>query len=413
MITNQSKLYSKYFGSAHIDEMNFYYRKHFVKPNLLQKIKRLATILFYRFSYRNVITSEGKPNTVFLFSNDYNNRPDHLKYFFNVANLIHNKIVVQGIALFKPSKPKLVGIPISVFFGFLKGLKSQGEEYYWELATRLYCILSDYDEVYSYIKRNNIQLKNLVTYCDVVGVDYFFTYKMNEMGINTITLQHGLYTNRNPQVFLYSHSKSFFAINEYTVKLFRGHNIDKEFHVVGMPQNISIQKSELDCDNNKEVMNVGILLDGERSFDDNVKILKIANDIAQDSRYRIYVKFHPSSPSSEYDLRQLRSSIKIEKTNVAIEKFAHNIDICILNKSTTILQLLYLNVPVLLYERTNIIDNIPETIKFLDSKDLVPKILSIYSNEYKDFYSKFKSELIPNDDISLLYKNAFNVYGIT
>ena len=347
------------------------------------------------------------------FSNDYNNRPDHLKYFFNVANLIHNKIVVQGIALFKPSKPKLVGIPISVFFGFLKVLKSQGEEYYWELATRLYCILSDYDEVYSYIKRNNIQLKNLVTYCDVVGVDYFFTYKMNEMGINTITLQHGLYTNRNPQAFLYSHSKSFFAINEYTVKLFRGHNIDKEFHVVGMPQNIGIQKSELDCDNNKEVINVGILLDGVRSFDDNVKILKIANDIAQDSRYRIYVKFHPSSPSSEYDLRQLRSSIKIEKTNVAIEKFVHNIDIGILNKSTTILQLLYLNVPVLLYEKTNIIDNIPETIKFLDSKDLVPKILSIYSNEYKDFYSKFKSELIPNDDISLLYKNAFNVYGIT
>ncbi len=63
-----------------------------------------------------------------------------------------------------------------------------------------------------YVRKNNIAVRLLMTYCDVMPVDSYFTQKFNNDNKMTITLQHGTFNiNNNSWGYLGSRSTYFLA----------------------------------------------------------------------------------------------------------------------------------------------------------------------------------------------------------
>ena len=237
------------------------------------------------------------PCTVMLFSNEYKDRLDHLCNFEKVCTTLDNyvKIIATSKKTVRPVRSlKLTMKWIKQF----KRLK-RGTIWSMSMASRLQQYYCSFQRVLRMMKKNNINIKNIVSYCDVMPEDNFFIQMSKTMGIRTITLQHGVFEVGH---YGYTHSKSdfFLAHNLFSKdNAIKSGMTNKQIYIVGMPGMIDFNKKE-EIIMRKEGI-IGLILAGTgRVAPFDLELVRMAIVFKKKMGCKVYVKFHPGYGRDKY-----------------------------------------------------------------------------------------------------------------
>lgn len=356
------------------------------------------------------IVKNGTGSTVFLFSNSYRSRVDHYKSFLSIVSLSKNNItVVPGKRKFKFHR----GF-ISLFNKWNKQLSFLGVYERMFISACLMDVYSNYTFVEEYIKENNLDINQLVTFCDVHAIDSFITQMYNEKNIKTITLQHGVFTSRGGTWALTaSHSRYFIAMNQFTVDEATLVGYKNTMIVAGMFASVNKEPTKR---NIERINSIGIFLDTEIYRADNIKTLKTVEEYSKKYPKKFLIKFHPTSNIDSYRI----FTDAIENCNcigkeMNIFEFCNNVDLVIARNSSTLIESLQYCIPAYIIHDDDQIDDLygnVNKLKFNNVDELHYLIdvqsINVILDQMKDARNYFCAEGNVTDN----YKNVFSSLGI-
>lgn len=378
--------------------------------DLLSAIK----MILYTIWFDDVdIDCFGDGSSLFLFSNSYRGRVDHLNNFNSIVSLFQNRIYM------KPGKKRIhyhTGYYriICKWNGKLKGvILSRG--------LRLYiisCILkaySDFDFFKQYIYERKFIVSSLVTFCDVHAIDSFFTQKFNQEGLNTVTLQHGVFTSvTNYWPFVGSRSKFFLASNQFSIDEARKLDYKNKMIVAGIYSYVG--KEEIQMKKIKEIKVIGVFLDAEIYRDDNIKTINIIADYNRKYGKKIKIKFHPVSKIDSYDkfIERIPRVECIGKEKTVID-FCKEVDVIIVRNSTTLIEALQFGIPSYIIHNDDQTDDMyknVDSLKFTSAEDLHELIDRQDLDQIKKQMRGGQEYFCVDGNITNNYKNIFHKLGI-
>lgn len=300
-----------------------------VRVTLKKTLKSLYCIIKNNFEGNYNYKIEGTPALLFLFSNSYGDREDHLKAFNKVCSTTSNYFEIY------PSKYRCsinlhtLGLAYKWIRTFQSlGISKKKSIYFTRLLHQAYC---DYERVNRYISANNITIKNAVSWCDVMCIDSYFVQKWNKRGIMTVSLQHGTY---NIGHYGYTHLKSDYLLvhSKFSAQNAIMSGVEnKRIVITGAPQNINIHAME---EKHKEKNVIGLIFGGTTLKKYDVQLLSLVKEIATKYKYSIYIKLHPGHGIQQYD-ENIRDGVeRIYESEIDAYQFADLVDILIDDGST-------------------------------------------------------------------------------
>lgn len=278
---------------------------------------------------RNEITDSyeykiyGMPNTIFLFSNSYITRKDHLATFEKVCETADDYVKIAA------TKRHLTMPADSLFLALIwvKQFKKLGKSIAWRIsmASRLQQCYCDYRYVFRYLEKNRIELLNMVSLCDVMPVDDFFVQMCNSLGIRTVTLQHGIFY-KGEHAYTNSKSDYFLAHNLFSKNnaIKSGISEDKVY-IVGMPQLIGVYSKNVVQRKNNGIIGV-VLSGGENCEPYDIELVNMVKGFKQKYNCKIYVKFHPGYGANKYSKSLLRGIDEIYEEEISAYDFSEKVD---------------------------------------------------------------------------------------
>lgn len=408
-----TKIQFKYFEDINVNEMMFYSEDFSHTFSFFEYFNRLLKVIYFRLFMVNSYEKAGDGKTIFLFSNEYNNREDHRKNFYNVFTLSNNYLKVEGIFKKRIYRLKRDWLKLSIMIKWFRQMKkiniTVGEKF--RIVTKLYIIYSDYLEFESYIKNNNLEFDSFVSLCDTMATDYLYTKKMNDNNKLTCTLQHGFFSEINPNVIKNSHSKLFFCANQYTIELVNKLNHGSVCELAGMISNIGNNISYNKPIVRNNIKSIGVILDGERFINDNIEMIDYFNKYCD--KYDIYYKLHPSNNHSYYINRFSQS--KFIESKMTVREFSKIVDLCVVHISTCFFEFLSNDIFFALYDSKenfniyNIDDNYFRINRF---SILINCIKPDQIEKYSQNFIKIKKLYIPFSDTKKRYIEIFNKYNM-
>jgi hypothetical protein len=261
----------------------------------------------------------------------------------------------------------------------------------------LYIKLVSYFQFFNNIKE--IKFLNLIVFSDIFPIECILVQYSNYKKYTTVTLQHGIYIdyknmpNINMINYLYSSSKYLLAWGESTKKLFNLYNKDIIVKICGKPINLNnrvISKNE---------HLIGVVFDQPMFKEFNLKILKIAYEIAFKKKMKVIIRLHPSDDSKNYEFKSDLTEFKI-----GIEEawfiLAHT--------SSMIYEYLALGYSVFKFISHVPFNEIHEFLTFKNTEDILNKI-----NVSFDFYNEslFYIKHVGEESINK-YKNFFDEINV-
>lgn len=370
------------------------------------KIIRILKNIFLKDSYKYI--NNGRADMLALCSGDYNHRPEHKSAFKNVVALTdNNMIMICDNKVFCFSQIKY----ISLFIKWVKQLKS----IFTELDERLYYsghilkVFVAYNDWQNICKKNNIAVRLLMTYCDVMPVDSYFTQKFNNDNKMTITLQHGTFNiNNNSWGYLGSRSTYFLAESQAAKDTAIEAGYKGNMIVAGSPHHLG------DSGENKEkVMNsIGVVMNSPmQPIEDNLQMLKLVQDYCKQNNKKLYIKWHPADDNSKYLNILDKDNVYTYGTEISIDNFCSMMEIVVVSASTSFLTAIKLGIPTFLFIRKeNDINLFPKTdyVKFSNIKELEKLISEINTEFYNQKVMEIKQYLIGTNNLKENYRNIIN-----
>lgn len=250
-------------------------------------------------------------NILFLWGSSYMERQDHYEKFKKVMSCCNN------YSLLKDER----GINFKNLFGIWRvfvwlwkyrkaDINSNLKKYIVFLMYDQYCKLNKIKKIVDLSK--NIKLG--VCWCDVHLSDYLFVKYLQQKGIKTATLQHGMF---DPDEYLYklayinSPSDYFLCWNKLTKNIAHklGCDINK-YIVTGAPQFIdSCNYSNCTITNNGFF---GVALSSYLDEYDNIQLLNNADEIVKKYNLKCLVRLHPSLEKEEYSKYFVNDNIIVD-----------------------------------------------------------------------------------------------------
>lgn len=267
-------------------------------------LELIYVCLFDRYIYSFNLVENSK---ICCFSSIIKNRPDIKKTFQDVINTIPNKSIIY----------EEVNIRINCFTFFSKLFSTlvwaiQLHRHY-TISERL-IIIKTLIEVYTFKKKldiNEDKMRNyklLLVMNDSLPSGNFIVQFFKNRTVKTATLQHGVVLAPRQGVdnvdfvgleLLNSNSDYFLAWNNFT---------KNEALKAGMPENKIKVLGIIRCIHlegkikKKENLNVfGVVLDGEFTEENNLKLIKIALELSNKLNMRFILRFHPQMDIHKYD----------------------------------------------------------------------------------------------------------------
>ncbi|OIJ21722.1 hypothetical protein BKP45_03210 [Anaerobacillus alkalidiazotrophicus] len=148
---------------------------------------------------------------------------------------------------------------------------------------------------------DNVNYKHLIVFSDVQPVENLMVQYSNLRGINTVTMQHGLYIDYNnfPNINMLNYidvsSKYLLAWGETTEKLFNKYNPSIKVEICGKPLEKKQKKS-----NSNIHETIGVVFDIPLFKEFNKKLLLAAYEIAKKRKMKVIVKLHPQDSIENY-----------------------------------------------------------------------------------------------------------------
>ena len=261
---------------------------------------------------------------------------------------------------------------------------------------------------------------NLIyTFYDLEPVQNLLIQKAKLFGIKTATLQHGagFYAGDVEAQsvsdlgieFRKSISDYMLVWNSFAQKEGIKCGVPKNKLVVsGIPKFIGLRSEDRAYNFEIKQKVFGVILDiTSWGNEQNIKMLRLANEIAEKNQMYYIVRYHPTSKRSEYDNIIDKRYLKcICKPDVLIEDFANQVDFSIVDGSSVLVELIYLHSVAFRYRFSendkfagvsiNSVDCYEELQSYLDDKEKViegcKKLFDIYctvDDARKGYYSFF------------------------
>lgn len=225
--------------------------------------------------------------------------------------------------------------------------------------------------------------------------------KAHISGLKVVSPQHSspIYNNRDFfQVFFDAFSCDYKLLwNEFTKRQFTAAGINEEkLYVVGNTKKLKSEKNFIsEAVNNK----FGILLDwpkGENAVDYNIKLIELANKIAEKYACGFYVKLHPVDSVENYKGLINNTYGEVLDKTTSMEQFENMVDFSVAHNTSAIIDLIYDEKTVFVYRMEKSFPVITDDIyNFNDIEEFIDKY-----NKWNDNKEKYKEE----------YKNIISLY---
>ena len=272
---------------------------------------------------------------------------------------------------------------------------------------------------YQYLlrKENISKYKNLIVYYDAHIYNNYFVQHYNTLGLQTITLQHGimlapikeLHNNMDFVGIEFNGfvSKYFLVWNNFTLQQALKYGIPKEkIKILGVIKCLSVPSSSSKINNRC----FGLVLDGKFTDKNNAKMITIANQIAEKLNYIFLVRFHPAYSRHEFDDILNFKYAKICDPALSLYEYANSVEFSIVANSTALIELVFMNHPIFRYTSNDITDK----YKDLDYESFssFEEFHFQYMNDNKTKQDKIFQELCGGiKDVALSYKSFFDELG--
>lgn len=309
--------------------------------SILSLIRMYISIIFFQNYKRNELNNS---KIMFIFTNAYSARIDHLKTFRKFVNLFDDSIFIQPKKAFRLSFFRwLRSYKILIWF-FQMRIVSKDCRLRLYLSLNLYLGYDDSSKLYKIIEKCN-NLKVVTTFCDIHSVDYLLTYKINARSpqIKTVTVQHGHFISG--WQFSFSHS-NYFLVHGKMAQEFAVNSGKKLSRVkpVGLMQSILSEYSKiLKVEHNTRVF--GVVLNGVGFEYDNEVLIETANQFSKAHDFKYILRLHPSNSIETYINYIDEKYLSKISDHVSISEFSNEIDFALLGKTTVFIELHLLNKP--------------------------------------------------------------------
>lgn len=356
----------------------------------------------------------GIPKTICLFSNSYRGRKDHLKAFKNVTCLTENSVDM----VCDKYTVKLCRLRYAIFpLCWSKQMKEIVPEFgiRMKFVSVLFQAYMDYLTLQQEVRKQHWDIQYLLTYCDVIPVDCFFTQKFIRQGKTSVTLQHATY-NVATNSWAYVGSKSNYFLSESISALHAAEKVGykKKMIPVGSPHYVG-QKQYQQPDRFKSDV-IGIVMNSpERPVEENVNMITLLQKYCKATDRKIKLKFHPANDQKEYEKYIDHFITETYGSEISAQQFGNMVDVAIISASTVFTTMIRQWIPSFLFIRKDhdpmLYDDV-EVFKFENEKELDEKLQNINSYLWIEAMKSARTFLLAQGDSISNYKNAFKRIGI-
>lgn len=380
-------------------------------PSFLKSFLRIlkrTLVDYYEFAM------SGNGDTLFLFSEAYSYRKDHLPEFQNVTELVDNKLIMKGekkrLSLHRAGKLNHINMLNECLKPVFPGKKLR-----WFLIQNIYTAYSARLEFEQAEEHFGTCCRTLVSFCDIHSVDAYFTQFFNLHGKQTVTLQHGTYISGGMfgnWAFLGSESDVFLANSDFARDEAReaGYEVAK-MKVVGQLSQIGKQNKQKARQYQNRV--IGLALDGLIYSRDNFEILEMVQSFCEETGRELKIKLHPTDDKKRYTPYLNNAVVSgVFSNEIGIKEFIDMVDVGIVHNSTVFLDFLS-EKPVLLVETNGL--NTYQRIPFLkvhNSEELHEGIEKINEDCFQKEMTEARAYCCPGENIKDNYVEAFREMGI-
>lgn len=408
-------IYLSGFGNVKVGDILYYSIN--MESGFIKGIKHLLC-LGYKEACKTIydIEKHGNGETIALLSASCTGRKDHYNAFSNATGIAKNRISV---------KP---GVPKWCFFGvrYLKKLPRWNRELKnveADFGTRmfylriLFQVYVDYCYIMRNIKKMTIKPKYFVSWCDVMPVDSYFVQRLNNEGIITVTLQHGMFSLlTNPWPIRGAKSNYFLTQCQQTADELDSVYYPGKAIVVGSPHQFS--QLEITCKGSyaKEIFGVFMNTSSVKELDEQNRIMFITvQDYCKKKNKKLIIKYHPTNNPENYDrLIDYNVVLNAYKEEIGVNQFLEMIDVAVSGNSTTFTTALAADKPSLLFFRKhkdvciyrNTVDIQFETVNELE------KIVERIDEKFVDRMKELNSYFNVKGKISVNYAEVYKMIGI-
>ncbi|MBK1654664.1 hypothetical protein [Allochromatium vinosum] len=147
-----------------------------------------------------------------------------------------------------------------------------------------------------------VKFKAIVTFSDMQPIENLFARYFRSKGIQTVSLQHGLYIDYGEYktvncINYQSHASDYYLVwGEHTAKLISAYHPDTKIVMCGKPL-IFQGKASSSKDGGRSIM---LVLDQSIFDRENYAMARIVSDYAKKHGYNVTVRFHPSLDKSAF-----------------------------------------------------------------------------------------------------------------
>ena len=257
-----------------------------------------------------------------------------------------------------------------------------------------------------YLSKNFSVPQIVCVFCDFHAVDYFVIQYFNNLNINTATLQHGIYDQKSYYHFMYSKSKYFLAINQYTMEIAAdiGFDIEK-INVCGPLKAIGQQEKAIQTNNNRVI---GVCLTGT---EDDSTIIDYISKI--DNNYSLILRPHHISPLADMTSIKYKDIIIDDVKKHSLYDFSMLCDFIVTGGNSTVFSdLIGKGIPAVRIIVKNDAYEKVEELKINKYCDLKDWIDLYYSNpdEIRKKVKENKKYFMPAEKVDYLYKTFFSQF---
>lgn len=246
-----------------------------------------------------------------------------------------------------------------------------------------------------------------LVYSDSNPYENMLVQWMKKKGIYTATLQHGIFDKRGywkGLEFRSSVADDWLVWNLYSKELAIECGISRDkIRVLGIPR--YIKPVELDKKTKTGIFSV--ILGGKVLFEENQKLVKVANRLAKEEGLKYFLRYHPSCKGNEYDEfidKQFIAQRDVKKET--INQMCEHSDFSLVGSGTSmIIDLIYLKQPFFQYyekwdgNRYKVRENYFRN--FDELKEEIKKETITENDEMFDYYCKTRK-------VKESYKNYFD-----
>ena len=339
-------LFEKSFSDFSVDEI-FYWPIFFIATRNIEwpTLHYIVVVIKSLFNDRNHYRLRHKPGAKLLFFN-HTDRLDHMQSFQKVISLVPNEDVAQvDVSAGRFARPGKILRRVGQLLRWLKNLGKSG------LTWREFWFVVPFAQLAQEAKEQFEQwdlsyYRAVIFYYDFNWVPNILLQMARKKGIKTITLQHGHFStylefpNEEGRIkHQVSVADEFLAWNEQEKQVVENTGFPSQaIKVMGIPRYLDEPFHPMEQGPRKGIFGVISTIAPKT----DLTIIQIACEIAEQTGWKFYVRYHPHQQGDDYDHFFSSPYYLGNGGGCPLARYAEQVDFSLVGQSTVLIDLLHM-----------------------------------------------------------------------